>query len=50
RFYEEVPQTEIARRLGVSQMNISRVQRRAIKKIRASLFDEADVVTRGAVS
>jgi len=38
RFYEEVPQTEIARRLNVSQMNISRLQRRAIRKIRQSLL------------
>jgi RNA polymerase sigma-B factor len=41
RFYEEVPQTEIARRLNVSQMNISRLQRRAIRKIRQSLFEAA---------
>ena len=41
RFYEELPQTEIARRLNVSQMNVSRVQRRAIRKIRGALFDEA---------
>jgi RNA polymerase sigma-B factor len=41
RFYEEVPQTEIARRLNVSQMNISRLQQRAIKKIRLSLLQEA---------
>jgi RNA polymerase sigma-B factor len=41
RFYEEVPQTEIARRLNVSQMNISRLQRRAIRKIRQSLLQEA---------
>ena len=39
RFYEEVPQTEIARRLNVSQMNISRLQRRAIRKIRQSLLE-----------
>ncbi|MDQ6766611.1 MAG: SigB/SigF/SigG family RNA polymerase sigma factor [Candidatus Eremiobacteraeota bacterium] len=41
RFYEEVPQTEIARRLNVSQMNISRLQRRAIKKIRQALLEGA---------
>ena len=41
RFYEEVPQTEIARRLNVSQMNISRLQRRAIRKIRQSLLEAA---------
>lgn len=50
RFYEEVPQTEIARRLGVSQMNISRVQRRAIRKIRAFLLDDAAIESRGAAS
>jgi RNA polymerase sigma-B factor len=44
RFYEEVPQTEIARRLNVSQMNISRLQRRAIRKIRQS-FLQAETQT-----
>lgn len=39
RFYEELPQAEIARRLCVSQMNISRLQRGALKKIRRSMFD-----------
>ncbi len=33
RFYQELPQTEIARRLNVSQMNVSRVQRRALRKL-----------------
>jgi RNA polymerase sigma-B factor len=49
RFYEEVPQTEIARRLNVSQMNISRLQRRAIRKIRQSLL-QAETQTASYVS
>jgi RNA polymerase sigma-B factor len=43
RFYEEVPQTEIARRLKVSQMKISRLQRRAIEKIRKTLLEDGQV-------
>lgn len=34
RFYESVSQTEIARRLNVSQMHISRLQHRALEKLR----------------
>lgn len=37
RFFEEVPQAEIARRLNVSQMYISRIQQRAIAKLRKML-------------
>jgi RNA polymerase sigma-B factor len=42
RFYEEVPQTEIARRLNVSQMKVSRLQRRALEKIRQAFFTDED--------
>jgi RNA polymerase sigma-B factor len=41
RYFEEMPQTEIARRLHVSQMNISRVQQRAIKKLRSLLVEQS---------
>jgi RNA polymerase sigma-B factor len=34
RFVDELPQTEIARRLGCSQMHISRLLRRALDKLR----------------
>jgi RNA polymerase sigma-B factor len=37
RFYESVSQTEIARRLNVSQMHISRLQHRALEKLREVL-------------
>ena len=37
RFYESVSQTEIARRLNVSQMHISRLQHRALEKLRGVL-------------
>jgi RNA polymerase sigma-B factor len=35
RFVEELPQTEIARRIGCSQMHVSRLLRRSLDKLRA---------------
>jgi RNA polymerase sigma-B factor len=37
RFYERVSQTEIARRLNVSQMHVSRLQQRALDKLKTVL-------------
>jgi RNA polymerase sigma-B factor len=37
RFFAEMSQAEIARRMGVSQMQISRIQQRAIGKIRVAM-------------
>jgi RNA polymerase sigma-B factor len=37
RFYESISQTEIAKRLSVSQMHISRLQQKALEKLRAVL-------------
>jgi RNA polymerase sigma-B factor len=37
RFYESVSQTEIAKRLNVSQMHVSRLQAKALEKLRAFL-------------
>ncbi len=37
RFYESLPQAEIARRLNVSQMHVSRVQYKALRKMRQVL-------------
>ena len=37
RFYESVSQTEIARRLNVSQMHVSRLQAKALEKLRSAL-------------
>ncbi|MGA8099521.1 MAG: SigB/SigF/SigG family RNA polymerase sigma factor [Candidatus Cybelea sp.] len=39
RFYESVSQTEIAKRLNVSQMHVSRLQAKALDKLRAVLAD-----------
>ena len=39
RFYEGVSQTEIAKRLNVSQMHVSRLQAKALEKLRAVLAE-----------
>jgi RNA polymerase sigma-B factor len=39
RFYEAVSQTEIAKRLNVSQMHVSRLQAKALEKLRAVLAE-----------
>ena len=39
RFYESVSQTEIAKRLNVSQMHVSRLQAKALEKLRSVLDD-----------
>jgi RNA polymerase sigma-B factor len=41
RFVEELPQTEIARRVGCSQMHISRLLRRSLDRLRAEAEGEA---------
>jgi len=40
KFYQGLTQAEIARRLGVSQMHISRLQRRALARLRQFLQEE----------
>jgi RNA polymerase sigma-B factor len=40
RFVEELPQTEIAKRIGCSQMHISRLLRRSLDKLRAEAEGE----------
>ncbi|TAM61283.1 SigB/SigF/SigG family RNA polymerase sigma factor [bacterium] len=40
RFYQNVSQTEIARRLNVSQMHISRLQQKALEKLKGILGEE----------
>jgi RNA polymerase sigma-B factor len=42
RFYGDASQSEIARRLGVSQMQVSRLQHKALAKLRAALRDAPD--------
>lgn len=40
RFYQNISQTEIARRLNVSQMHISRLQQKALEKLKGVLGEE----------
>ncbi len=37
RFFEEISQAEVARRLGISQMHVSRLERQALRRLRALL-------------
>lgn len=41
RFYEQMSQSEIARRLGISQMHVSRLQRAALEQLRKYLPEES---------
>ncbi len=40
RFFENMSQAEVARRLGVSQMHVSRLQQRALAKLKKELKEE----------
>ena len=40
RFVEQLPQTEVAKRLGISQMHVSRLQRAAVEHLRREFGDE----------
>ena len=40
RFYDEMSQSEIARRLGISQMHVSRLQRAALEQLRKHVPQE----------
>ncbi len=40
RFVEQLPQTEVAKRLGISQMHVSRLQRAAIDHLRREFGDQ----------
>jgi RNA polymerase sigma-B factor len=42
RFFEQLPQVEVARRLGISQMHVSRIQRAAIEHMRRNLAAMAE--------
>lgn len=42
RFYEQMSQSEIARRLGISQMHVSRLQRAALDQLRKHVPLEAE--------
>ena len=41
RFYEQLSQSEIARRLGISQMHVSRLQRAALEQLRKYVPQES---------
>ena len=43
RFIDELPQTEVAKRLGISQMHVSRLQRAAIDHVRRHMEDGVPV-------
>jgi RNA polymerase sigma-B factor len=43
RFVDELPQSEVARRLGISQMHVSRLQRNAVEHLRSQLGDALPV-------
>jgi RNA polymerase sigma-B factor len=43
RFVEELPQSEVARRLGISQMHVSRLQRAAVDSLKRQLEASASV-------
>lgn len=43
RFVEELPQTEVAKRLGISQMHVSRLQRAAVEHLRKEFGAEIGI-------
>ncbi|MGI8610382.1 MAG: SigB/SigF/SigG family RNA polymerase sigma factor [Candidatus Dormibacteria bacterium] len=43
RFVDELPQSEVAKRLGISQMHVSRLQRNAVEHLRLQLGDAVPV-------
>ena len=42
RFFDEMSQSEVAKRLGISQMHVSRLQRAALEQLREHLPDEKE--------
>lgn len=46
RFFDEMSQAKIAKQLNISQMHVSRLQQRALKRLRELLSDEARVPAR----
>jgi RNA polymerase sigma-B factor len=42
RFFGEMTQTQIAERLGISQMHVSRLLSRTLRQLRAQLIDVTD--------
>lgn len=50
RFFEELSQSKIAHELGLSQMQISRLQKRALKKLHTVLVDQPPIRRRVTLS
>ena len=46
RFFNEMSQSDIAKRLGISQMHVSRLQHRALARLRRLLQDAREPLTR----
>jgi RNA polymerase sigma-B factor len=46
RFYDELSQAKIAERLDISQMHVSRLQKRALSQLRDFLADEPPTTPR----
>lgn len=46
RFFEDVSQARIAEHLGISQMHVSRLQHRALRRLRESLAQEQRMIER----
>lgn len=47
RFFDEMSQAKIAERLNISQMHVSRLQQRALKRLREMLSDDARLTRAG---
>ena len=48
RFQDELPGHEIGRELGISQMQVSRVSRRALAKLLAAVQDDREAADAAA--
>jgi RNA polymerase sigma-B factor len=48
RFFEGLTQSQIAQQVGISQMHVSRLIRRALEKIREEIASEDEIPRRAA--
>lgn len=48
RFFQELSQTEVARRLRISQMHVSRLQHRALRRLRTLMAEAEEALRRAA--
>ncbi|MFM7322545.1 MAG: SigB/SigF/SigG family RNA polymerase sigma factor [Armatimonadota bacterium] len=49
RFFDDVSQAKIAEQMGISQMHVSRLQHRALRRLRETMAQEQRFVERGVV-